>query len=205
VTPRYWQQACRELSRKDRIMCSLIRRFEGLKLRRRSSAFVALSRAIVGQQISVKAAHSVWMKFAQSVEGITPENVARLHPAQLARCGLSRQKCLYIRDLAAHFLNASLNPRRWTRKDDETVIEELTDVRGIGRWTAEMFLIFYLLRPNVLPLDDIGLQRAVSRYYNDEKPLSKTQIAKLAQNWLPWRSVATWYLWRSLEPVPIEY
>ena len=124
---------------------------------------------------------------------------------RLRGCGLSGQKVIYLRDLAARFQSGALDVAPWSQLDDETLIVELTQVKGIGRWTAEMFLIFYMARPDVLPLDDIGLQRAMSLHYNRGKPLSRLKMRRIGNNWAPWRSVATWYLWRSLDPIPVEY
>ena len=123
----------------------------------------------------------------------------------LRNCGLSQRKVEYLMEIARQFANGAVNPGEWDTLDDETVIEQLVRVRGVGRWTAEMVLIFGLLRPNVLPLDDLGLQRAVSLQYFAGRRVSMRTIEKLARNWQPWRSVATWYLWRSLDPVPVEY
>ena len=120
-------------------------------------------------------------------------------------CGLSRSKVNYLLDLARHFVENRLDIRRWNEMSDDELIAELTQVRGIGRWTAEMFLIFYMTRPDVLPVDDIGLQRAMSLHYNRGRPLTKLKMNSIARRWLPWRSVATWYMWRSLDPVPVEY
>jgi DNA-3-methyladenine glycosylase II len=116
-------------------------------------------------------------------------------------CGLSGAKSLYLKDLAAHFDTQAVRPRRWPRMDDEAIIEELTQVKGIGRWSVEMFLIFHLKRPDVLPVDDLGLRRAMERAYNEGEPLTRDRMRELAKSWSPWRSVATWYLWRSLDPV----
>jgi DNA-3-methyladenine glycosylase II len=123
----------------------------------------------------------------------------------LRACGLSGTKAAYLQDLARHFVESRLSVRRWHRMSDDDLIAELTQVRGIGRWTAEMFLIFHMTRPNVLPVDDIGLQRAMSLHYNQGKPLSKLKINSIGKRWAPWRSVATWYMWRSLDPIPVEY
>jgi DNA-3-methyladenine glycosylase II len=134
-----------------------------------------------------------------------PEAV-RGHDADALRaCGLSRGKVIYLHDLAHHFAEGKLSVGRWDEMSDEELIAELTQVRGIGRWTAEMFLIFYMMRPDVLPLDDIGLQNAVSRLYYKGKPRTRKQLITFARRWQPWRSVATWYMWRSLDPVPVEY
>jgi DNA-3-methyladenine glycosylase II len=134
-----------------------------------------------------------------------PKRVLRLSVDQLRACGLSGQKVNYLRDLSARFAEGEINVSSWHDMDDEALIEELTEVKGIGRWTAEMFLIFYLTRPDVFPLADIGLQRAMELHYNKGRKLSDRRIAALGKLWSPWRSVATWYLWRSLDPVPVEY
>jgi len=204
-TVAYWPQALRALGANDPVMKALIRKHRGLTLRSRGNAFQTLARAIVGQQISVKAAQSVWNRLAAAVPELSPAAISAAGPAQLRACGLSTGKSLYLHDLAGHFVSGRLQPRRWHALDDEALIAELTDVKGIGRWTAEMFLIFYMARPDVLPLADIGLQRAVALHYAQGKPVSMLKIERIARLWQPWRSVATWYLWRSLDPIPVEY
>jgi DNA-3-methyladenine glycosylase II len=203
--PTYWNKAALALSNRDPIMAALIARYPDAILANRGDPFQTLLRAIVGQQISVKAADSIWARFATLAELINPQRIADLDPTALAACGFSRRKVEYVQDLAGHFLDGRIDPERWTYEADEIVIAELIDVRGIGRWTAEMFLIFFLMRPDVLPLDDIGLQNAVSRLYYNGKPRTRQQLIKFAKRWEPWRSVATWYMWRSLDPVPVEY
>jgi DNA-3-methyladenine glycosylase II len=205
VTPRYWKQATRELSARDAVLRKLITRFNGLALGSRGDAFATLARAIVGQQISVKAAQSVWDRLTARVGNITPTDIARAQAPWLRGCGLSNQKVVYLQDLAARFQSGALDVASWTQLDDETLIEQLTQVKGIGRWTAEMFLIFHMARPDVLPLDDIGLQRAMSLHYNGGRSLSRLRMRRIGGPWAPWRSVATWYLWRSLDPIPVEY
>lgn len=205
MKPEYWDRAKRALSRSDPVMCEIIRRHPRTHLVPRGDAFQTLARAIVGQQISVKAAQSVWERFAAAATTVTPQAVCALDATVLRRCGLSARKVEYIADLAAHFASGRLVPERWQALDDEAVIAELVDVRGIGRWTAEMFLIFNLLRPDVLPVDDLGLQKAVRVSYRDGRKITATGIRRIARTWQPWRSVATWYLWRSLDPVPVEY
>ena len=202
--PDYWNAATCELAERDAALGKLARRYEGLALGSRGDAFSTLARAIVGQQISVKAAQSVWERLVAEVVEVTPPNVRAADAARLRSCGLSGQKCGYLGDLAERFASGELDPARWTDLDDEALIEELIKVKGIGRWTAEMFLIFYMGRPDVLPLDDIGLQRAMSLQYNAGKPLSKLKMRRIAKAWAPWRSVATWYMWRSLEPVALD-
>lgn len=203
--PAYWARAKRQLSAADPVLGSLILRYNGLTLASRGDAFQTLARSIVGQQISVKAAQSVWARFAAAVGDMQPRRVLKLSENQLRGCGLSGQKVKYLRDLSERFADDTIDVARWHAMDDETLIADLTQVKGIGRWTAEMFLIFYLTRPDVFPLGDLGLQRAMSLHYNKGKPLSDRRIATLSRSWTPWRSVATWYLWRSLDPVPVEY
>jgi DNA-3-methyladenine glycosylase II len=200
-TPEYWNEATRELVARDPVFSRLATRYEGLALGSRGDAFSTLARAIVGQQISVKAASSVWDRLVAAVGEVTPANLGAADVARLRACGLSGQKCAYLSDLAERFASGALDPASWTALDDEALITELTQVKGIGRWTAEMFLIFYMARPDVLPLDDIGLQRAMSLQYNSGRPLSKLKMRRIAKAWAPWRSVATWYLWRSLDPL----
>jgi DNA-3-methyladenine glycosylase II len=186
-------------------MAELVERYVGVGLVSRGDPFATLARSIVGQQISVKAADSVWARFSAAVGAVRPISVQCAGAPGLAGCGLSQRKIEYLCDLAEHFLSGRLDPAHWDAMADESVIAELSEVRGIGRWTAEMFLIFNQLRPDIFPLDDIGLQRAVfGRYFAGEKQTPKT-LARFGERWRPWRSVATWYLWRSLDPVPVEY
>ena len=206
MTPDYWQDACRELAKRDRVMKKLIKQYPEANLRNRGNSFSTLARAIVGQQISVKAAQSVWNRFADCVGTMKPDNVLKRTDQQLRDCGLSWKKVEYVKDLAAHFADGRINPRRWMREEDQTIIDELAAVKGIGRWTAEMFLIFYLLRPNVLPVDDLGLIRGTEKLYFEEgKRLTRKEMLEFGQRWAPWCTVATWYLWRSIDPEPVEY
>ena len=205
AVPDYWKQATRELSASDPVIKKLAARSRGLTLRSRGDAFNTLARSIVGQQISVKAAQSVWDKLTAIVPEMLPEMIHSHDADALRLCGLSRSKVVYLHDLARHFVEGRMRVARWKEMSDDELISELTQVRGVGRWTAEMFLIFYMSRPDVLPLDDIGLQRAMSLHYNEGKPLSKLKINAIAKSWKPWRSVATWYMWGSLDPVPVEY
>jgi DNA-3-methyladenine glycosylase II len=209
VTPDYWDDACRHLSRRDRVMKKLIPRFGEGRLQSRGDAFTTLARSIVGQQISVKAAQSVWDRFALAVGGpstkLAPSAVLLLQAAELRACGLSARKAEYLVDLARHFESGAVHVRQWQQMDDEPIIEELVAIRGIGRWTAEMFLIFHLMRPNVLPVDDIGLIRGISLNYFSGEPVSRAEAKEVGEAWAPFRSVATWYIWRSLDPLPVEY
>ena len=203
--PSYWPTACSELAAADPVMAALIERYPDCVLGDRGDPFQTLARAIVGQQISVKAADSIWARFAAQAGTVSPERIAAFDPEQLAACGLSRRKAEYLVDLAGHFADGRVEPARWKRMEDEAVIAELVDVRGIGRWTAEMFLIFNLRRPDVWPVDDIGLQKAVARHYlAGERPTLKA-LREQGTRFAPWRTVATWYLWRSLDPVVVQY
>ena len=205
ISPNFWKTAVDELRKKDKILGKLISNDESEVFFSQGDAFTTLVRAIVGQQISVKAAASVWHKLALQLTEISPYAVSSADIVLLKTCGLSARKVGYIQDLSTHFLRGGYDEAQWQSMDDESLIKLLTQFRGIGRWTAEMFLIFYMLRPDVLPLDDIGLQRAVSIHYNQNQTVNKQLIKKIAQRWQPWRSVATWYLWRSLDPIPVNY
>lgn len=205
MTPDYWQQASFELARADSVMADFVERFSGASLVSRGEPFVTLARSIVGQQISVKAADSVWARLSMAIPVMTPAAVLACDTASLRACGLSARKVEYLGDLATHFSAGKIHLGRWALMSDAEIITELTAVRGIGVWTVEMFLIFHELRPDVFPLDDIGLQKAVAlHYFQGERP-SRIALAECGERWRPWRSVATWYLWRSLDPVPVEY
>ena len=186
-------------------MGKIIRQHPGVYMTVRGEPFMTLARAICGQQISVKAAQSVWNRVVACCGEITPANVIAQKRADLRACGLSDRKTEYIADLAQHFADGRIHARNWPNMSDEEIIAELTDVRGIGRWTAEMFLMFNLLRPDVFPLDDLGLQKGIRVSYFKGRKVSLRTMKRIGETWRPWRSVATWYLWRSLDPVPVEY
>ena len=205
MMPDYWRQAVRELSRRDAVLAQLVKRYPGVALVSRGAPFSTLVRSIVGQQISVKAADSVWARVSAAMPDLTPDAVLALSVEDLRACGLSARKVEYIVDLAGHFVAGRIRVDAWPARDDAEIIAELTGVRGIGEWTAQMFLIFNLLRPDVLPLDDIGLQKAAATLYFAGQRPSRRQLTELGERWRPWRSVATWYLWRSLDPLPVEY
>ena len=204
-TPAYWADACTQLAKRDRVMKRLIPRFGDACLQSRGDAFVTLSRSIVGQQISVKAAQSVWNRFDGLPKRLTPAHVLKLKVDDMRAAGLSARKVEYLVDLALHFDSGRIHVKQWDGMDDEAIIAELVAIRGIGRWTAEMFLMFHLLRPNVLPLDDVGLINGISLNYFSGEPVSRSEAREVAEAWAPWRSVATWYMWRSLEPLPVAY
>ncbi|HZX29220.1 MAG TPA: DNA-3-methyladenine glycosylase 2 family protein [Telluria sp.] len=202
--PSYWEEAKAELMKRDRIMKKLIPQIGDLHLVGHGDPFLTLARSIVGQQSSAKAAETAWGKLMDSIPKFGPAAVLKAGAEGLAQCGLSKRKTEYILDLADHFKAKRVHVDKWAQMDDEAVIAELTQIRGISRWTAEMFLIFNLLRPNVLPLDDPGLIQGISRNYFSGEPVSRSDAREVSANWEPWRTVATWYLWRSLDPVPVE-
>jgi len=209
VTPMYWDDACKHLSKRDRVMRKLIPRFGEGRLQSRGDAFTTLARSIVGQQISVHAAQAVWERFAalmsQPSNRLRPAEVLALEAAAGRAAGLSARKVEYLVDLAAHFESGAVHVSQWQQMDDEDIIEELVAIRGIGRWTAEMFLIFHLMRPNVMPLDDLGLLRGISVNYFSGEPVSRAEAREVGDAWAPYKSVASWYIWRSLDPLPVDY
>lgn len=204
--PEYWDDALEQLVKRDRILKKIIPRFPDIWLTTRGNPFITLARSICGQQISVKAAESVWQRvLLECGKRPSPASVQKAGLERLRAAGLSGRKAEYILDLSTHFSDKLVQPAKWARMPDEEIIEELTAIRGIGRWTAEMFLIFNLQRPDVLPLDDVGLLNAISLHYFSGEPVSRFEAREVAQGWQPFRTVATWYLWRSLDPVPVEY
>jgi DNA-3-methyladenine glycosylase II len=211
VKPHYWDDALMVLAGRDRVLGGLIATHAGVHLTRRGDPFTTLARAIVGQQISVKAAQTIWDRLVRATGGggqpirLDAPRVSRTRQTTLRAVGLSERKAEYLRDLARHFVTGKLDPATWPAMDDETLIAALVDVKGIGRWTAEMFLIFHELRADVLPVDDIGLQKAIARHYFDGDRPTVDAMREVAAAWQPYRSVATWYLWRSLDPIPVEY
>ena len=205
LSPAYWSEARKHLIKKDRVMKRLIPQFGDACLQTRGDAFVTLARSVVGQQISVKAAQTVWNRFALLPKQITAANVLKLKVDDMRAAGLSVRKVEYLVDLALHFDSGTVHVEAWEAMDDEAIIAELIAIRGIGRWTAEMFLIFHLMRPNVLPLDDVGLLNGISKNYFSGDTVSRSDAREVAAAWAPYCSVATWYIWRSLDPLPVEY
>ena len=209
LVAEFWDDACKHLVKRDRVMKKLIPRLGDGRLESRGDAFTTLARSIVGQQISVKAAQAVWDRFVALTAGpshkLAPNAVLALDAPHIRAAGLSARKVEYLCDLAEHFQSGAVRPARWREMDDESIIEELVGIRGIGRWTAEMFLIFHLLRPNVLPLDDVGLIKGISVNYFSGEPVSRAEAREVGDAWAPYRSVATWYIWRSLDPMPVSY
>ncbi len=206
-TPGYWEEACKHLAKRDRVLRKLIPALGEGRLESRGDAFTTLARSIVGQQISMKAAQSVWRRFTElmavDAQVVLPDAVLSLSVEVMRSAGLSGRKVEYLSDLALHFQAGKVHVPQWESMGDEAIIEELVAIRGIGRWTAEMFLIFHLMRPNVMPLDDVGLIKGISVNYFSGEPVSRAEAREVGEAWAPFRSVATWYLWRSLDPVPV--
>jgi len=204
--PGYWDEACRHLCKRDRVMKKLIPKFGDARLQSNGDAFTTLARSIVGQQVSTRSAQGTWRKLVAAVDQraddlLRPAAVLALAGEGLKAVGLPARKVDYLVDLAHHFRDGAVHVTQWHDMDDEAIVEELVAIRGIGRWTAEMFLIFHLLRPNVLPLDDPNLLRGISENYFSGEPVSRAEARELGEGWSPYRSVATWYLWRSLDPL----
>ena len=204
--PDFWGDACAHLMKRDRILKRIIPQHAAESLVLSEAPFVTLARLLIGQQVSRKTAESTWSAFTTACgRNPTPKSVLKYTDAQLHESGLPKRKALYLLDLAQHFSERKVRPSHWIEMDDEAVIAQLCSIRGIGRWTAEMFLIFSLGRPDVLPLDDPGLLKAISMHYFSGEPVSRFEAREVAQAWAPWRTVASWYLWRSLDPATVQY
>jgi DNA-3-methyladenine glycosylase II len=203
--PPYWPQACAELTDRDPQLAALITRFDGRVLKLRGEPFETLLRAIVGQQISMRAAETIWGRLMALLGGHTPAAVLAVDEAALRTVGLSARKVEYVRDLALHFQDGRLSAERLAAASDDEVLAALTAVRGIGRWTAEMYLIFNLGRADIWPVDDIGVQRALAELYFDGVRPSLADCRLIGERWRPWRSVACWFLWCYLDPVDAVY
>ena len=204
--PKYWAKAKRILSKRDKVMKALINNYKDGNLVTRNDVFFSLCKSIIGQQISVAAANSVFLKFKKKCKNkINAKTVNKLSFSGLKRCGLSRQKVKGIKDLAKRTLNKSFKPRLIKKMTDEEAIEYLSELRQIGRWSAEMILLFTFNRSNIWPLQDIGLLRAVSNNYKKKYFPPKSFLEKLYKKFTPYCSVATWYLWRSIDDEPIQY
>jgi DNA-3-methyladenine glycosylase II len=193
------------LSARDATLGEIIAQFPQSELRYRSDPVVTLARAIVSQQISVKAAESIWTRVVALLGEVSAQRLALARVPSLRKAGLSERKAQYLKSMGAQFHKRAIVPERWHEMDDEAVIEDLVQLHGIGRWTAEMYLIFNLQRPDVFPVADLGLVKAISRHYNSGRAIGARKLQQLDRRWRPWRTVATWYLWRSLDPVPVEY
>ena len=203
--PFFWEKAKKVLQTKDKKLGKIISNYPKDFLFSKSDPFYTLARSIVGQQISVQAAQAVWERYEKKIKKITPNKTLEMHFMTLKSCGLSRQKITYLKSLSHSFINKEINPSNWSNYSDEEIINELIKIKGIGRWTAEMFLIFNLCRPDIFPADDLGLIKGICRCYNIKYPITKDRAINMSKKWKPYRSVATWYFWRSLDPIPVEY
>ena len=203
--PSYWPKAIKILSRKDKVLKKLILKYNDKFLTTRKDIFYSLCKSIIGQQISVSAANSVFRKFKNKTKKINPVNVSKLTLNQLKSCGLSRQKALGIRELSLKLMKKEFNPKLILKMNDEEAIEYLSTLRQIGRWSAEMILLFTFNRSNIWPVQDIGLLRAISNNYNKKYLPPMSFVKKLSKIYSPYCSVATWYLWRSIDDEPIQY
>ena len=203
-TPEWWGSAKLELANKDVLLKSLIEEFEEPRLSSRGDLFATLIKSIVGQQISVIAASAVWSRLFDLVGEVNPESILAKTPEELRQVGLSNRKVEYIVGIAEAWTEG-LSEIDWEQMSDEEVVQELVKLRGVGRWTVQMLLIFALLRPDVFPIDDIGLIRGMEKLYNEGKALEKPQLYEIAENWKPYRTMGVWYIWRSIDPEPVEY
>ena len=203
-TPEYWSQACAELCVKDPVLAKVIKKYPEPILTSKGDLFSTLIRSIVGQQISVLAADAIWGRFIALVGEVSPEPILKPTPGMLKNCGLTSRKVEYIRGISETWTKeyAEID---WEILSDEEVKRKLIALRGVGPWTAEMILMFSLLRPDIFPIDDIGAIRAIENIYNGGEVMSKEDLLDQAENWAPWRTVATWFLWRTIDDEPVEY
>lgn len=204
LAPDYWERGKNELKQIDKNIKKIIDMYEFPSLTTRENMFFTLIRSIVGQQISVKAADTIWEKIVNEAKEIEPEVIFSMDESIMRKCGLSKRKVEYMKAVSEKWLNG-YDKINWLELSDEAVIERLVEIRGIGRWTAEMILIFTLMRPDIFPMGDIGAIRALEKIYNKGQKMNKQEIERIVKKWIPWRTIATWYLWRSIDPVPVQY
>ena len=204
LSPDYWEKGKKELKRIDKNIKKIIELYEFPSLTTRENMFFTLIRSIVGQQISVRAADTVWDKIVNEAKEIRPEIIYSMDENTMRDCGLSKRKVEYMKAVSEKWLNG-YDKINWHELSDEAVTEKLVEIRGIGEWTAEMILIFTLMRPDIFPMGDIGAIRALEKIYNKGQKMNKEQIEEIVKKWKPWRTIATWYLWRSIDPVPVQY
>lgn len=201
ATPPYWEKAKKELGKADPVMKKLIAAYPGEGIITRGDAFGTLLRSIIGQQVSVKAAEAITQRLEKLMNTLQPKDFLEIEPELLREAGLSRQKITYITELSRRYLESPFDSETFEAMLDDEVSAFLKSFKGIGKWTAEMFLLFYLARPDIFPIQDIGLQKAIKLHYN----ISNNSYEELSKKWQPYRTVATWYLWRSLDPIPVAY
>ena len=202
--PDYWEKGKKELKKIDKNIKKIIELYEFPSLTTRENMFYTLIRSIVGQQISVRAADTIWDKIVNEAKEIRPEIIYSMDENTMRDCGLSKRKVEYMKAVSEKWLNG-YDKINWHELSDEAVTEKLVEIRGIGKWTAEMILIFTLMRPDIFPIGDIGAIRALEKIYNKGQKMNKEQIEEIVKKWKPWRTIATWYLWRSIDPVPVQY
>ena len=204
--PVYWQRAKKKLSKNDLVLKKIVKKYKKGFLTTRNDPFFSLCRTIVGQQISTKAADSIWLKFEKRCKkNIVPSSVLKLSSSSLKSAGLSKQKVKYIKNIAKNFKNKSFNMNEIKKMSDEEAINYITKLKGLGIWSAQMFLMFNLNRPDIFPVKDIGLLRAISKNYRTSYPPSKSFLKKISKLHLGYRTVFTWYMWRSIDPVDVDY
>ena len=205
-SPVYWLKAKKKLSKKDPILRKIMKKYKRGFLTTRNNPFFSLCRTIIGQQISTKAADSIWSKFQKKCNNkINPKTILKISTRNLKSAGLSRQKVSYLKNIAKAFSNRSFDPKILEKLNDEEAIEYITKLKGLGVWSAEMFLMFNLNRPDIFPIKDIGLLRAISKNYKKSYPPSKKFLDKISSMHAGYRTVFTWYMWRSIDPVDVEY
>tara|TARA_B100001758_G_scaffold239042_1_gene242929 strand:+ start:1010 stop:1633 length:624 start_codon:yes stop_codon:yes gene_type:complete len=202
--PDYWEKGKKELKKIDKNIKKIIELYEFPSLTTRENMFFTLIRSIVGQQISVRAADTIWDKIVNEAKEIRPEIIYSMDENIMRNCGLSKRKVEYMKAVSEKWING-YDKINWHELSDEAVTEKLVEIRGIGKWTAEMILIFTLMRPDIFPMGDIGAIRALEKIYNKGQKMKKEQIEEIVKKWKPWRTIATWYLWRSIDPVPVQY
>lgn len=203
-TPEWWDSAKLELANRDVLLKSLIEEFEEPRLRSRGDLFATLIKSIVGQQISVIAASAVWSRLFDLVGEVNPESILAKTHEELRQVGLSNRKVEYIVGIAEAWTEG-LGEIDWEQMSDEEVVQELVKLRGVGRWTVQMLLIFALLRQDIFPIDDIGLIRGMEKLYNSGNPLETSELYEISEKWRPYRTMGVWYIWRSIDPEPVEY
>lgn len=205
--PSYWEEAKEYLSSKDAKMAKIIKNFSRDGLCSQDRPFFTLARAIVGQQISTKAADSVWGKLEYLIKKIEAKRVLNAKEQDLREVGLSRQKILYLKNIANYFIENKVSNGYFDSKPITEIHKELLAIKGVGRWTLEMFQIFYMMEPDIFPVGDIGLIKAIQNVYasSRQKLEDKDSIIKFSSRWKPWRTVATWYLWRTTDVEPVLY
>ena len=205
-SPAYWQKAKRTLSKKDIVLRKIIKKYNKGFLTTRNNPFFSLCRTIVGQQISIKAADSIWSKFEKKCKkNINPKTILKIPSRNLKSAGLSRQKISYLKNIAKAFRSKSFEIKKLKKMNDIDAISYITKLKGLGVWSAEMFLMFNLNRPNIFPVKDIGLLRAISKNYKTAYPPSKKFLEKISKTHYGYRTVFTWYMWRSIDPSEVEY